>query len=103
VTLPPSATAWFTGKVAKISMLATIQALIISLYTLFVLKLDVQSSISFVLFSIMVSLTFLMIVLFLVGLAGNIGRFLALAFVVFNYLQRDQRCQLICFQKNYVI
>ncbi|MFU0789784.1 MAG: YhgE/Pip domain-containing protein [Virgibacillus proomii] len=82
VTLPPSATAWFTGKVAKISMLATIQALIISLYTLFVLKLNVQSSISFVLFSIMVSLTFLMIVLFLVGLAGNIGRFLALAFVV---------------------
>ncbi|MBM7714176.1 putative membrane protein [Bacillus thermophilus] len=82
VTMPPSATSWFTGKIAKLSMLATAQALIISLYTLFILKLDVQSGISFVLFSIMASLTFLMIVLFLVGLAGNIGRFLALAFVV---------------------
>lgn len=82
VTMPPSATSWFTGKIAKLSMLATAQALIISLYTLFILKLDVQSGISFVLFSIMASLTFLMIVLFLIGLAGNIGRFFALAFVV---------------------
>ncbi|NBJ69590.1 MULTISPECIES: YhgE/Pip domain-containing protein [Clostridia] len=82
VAFPSSAIAWFTGKTAKLSMLVVIQALIISLYTLFILKLDVQSSISFVLFSIMVSLTFLMIVLFLVGLAGNIGRFLALTFVV---------------------
>src|SRR5699024_4052121 len=42
----------------------------------------VHSSIQFIAFSIWVSLTFLMIVLFLVVLAGNIGRFAALAFAV---------------------
>ncbi len=82
VTFPPSALTWFTGKTVKLSLLTIIQASIISLYTLFVLQLDVQSSFWFILFSIGVSLAFLMIVLFLVGLAGNIGRFIALVFVV---------------------
>lgn len=80
--LPPSAITWFGGKVAKLSLLAIAQALIISLYSLIVLKIEVTSSIAFILYSIWVSLTFLMIVMFLVVLAGNIGRFIALAFVV---------------------
>src|SRR5690625_2809151 len=80
--LPPSGAAWFSGKLLKLSTLAIAQALIISLYSLLVLQIQVESSIMFVLFSIWVSLTFLMIVLFLVVLAGNIGRFIALAFAV---------------------
>ncbi len=67
---------------ACITVLAVAQALIVSLYSLLVLKIEVHSSFQFILFSIWVSLTFLMIILFLVVLAGNIGRFAALAFAV---------------------
>src|SRR5699024_3821912 len=69
--LPATGVTWFTGKVTKLTVLAVAQALIISLYSLLVLKIEVQSSILFVFFSIWVSLTFLMIVLFLIALAGN--------------------------------
>src|SRR5699024_6001142 len=68
--------------VTKLAVLAIAQALIVSLYSLLILKVEVHSSIQFIAFSIWVSLTFLMIVLFLVVLAGNIGRFAALAFAV---------------------
>src|SRR5699024_5164766 len=80
--LPPSAFIWYGGKFVKLASLAIVQALIISLYSLLVLKIEVHSSMQFILFSIWVSLTFLMIVLFLVVLAGNVGRFIALAFAV---------------------
>lgn len=80
--LPASAVSWYAGKFTKLASLAIAQALIISLYSLFILKIEVHSGIQFVLFSVWVSLTFLMIVLFLVVLAGNIGRFAALAFAV---------------------
>src|SRR5699024_10650028 len=80
--LPPSGGAWFSGKLLKLSTLAISQALIISLYLLLVLLIQVESSIMFDLFSIWVSLIFLMIVLFIVVLAGNIGRFIAIAFAV---------------------
>jgi len=79
---PASAISWFSGKISTLAILAVTQALIISLYSLLVLRIEVHSSIQFILFSIWVSLTFLMIVLFLVALAGNIGRFAALAFAV---------------------
>lgn len=80
--MPASGTSWFTGKIAKLSVLAVTQAVLISVFSLLFLQLKVESNIMFILFSIGVSLTFLMIVLFLVVLAGNIGRLLALAFVV---------------------
>lgn len=81
-TMPSSPLVWFGGKVAKISVLAIAQALIVSLYSLIVLRMEVQSAIGFILFTLFVSLTFMMIILFLVVLAGNIGRFAAVAFVV---------------------
>lgn len=80
--LPPSGQSWFLAKVAQLSLLAVAQGLIISIFSLLFLRLQVQSALSLILFSVFVSLTFLMIVLFLVVLAGNIGRFAALAFVV---------------------
>lgn len=81
-SLPSTGMSWFIGKVTNLSVLVIAQAILISLFSLFVLKIEVQSSISFIFFSIWVSLTFLMIILFLIALAGNIGRFVALAFVV---------------------
>src|SRR5699024_3432443 len=80
--MPTSPVHWFIVKVSKLSLLAVAQALIISLYSLFILKIEVQSGILFIFYSLFVSLTFLMIILFLVVLAENIGRFIALAFVV---------------------
>lgn len=80
--MPRTAITWYTGKLTNLILLVTAQSLIVSLYSLLVLKLEVQSSLAFILFSIWVSLTFLMIILFLVALAGNVGRFIALAFVV---------------------
>lgn len=80
--IPSSGITWFTGKIVKLASLAIAQALIISLFALLVLKVEVHSSLAFILFSIYVSLTFLMILLFLVALAGNVGRFIALIFVV---------------------
>lgn len=80
--MPTSGISWFAGKVMNLSIFAIIQAIIISSFTLLFLKLQVQSSFMFILFSIGISLVFLMFVMFLVALAGNVGRFIALAFVV---------------------
>lgn len=80
--MPANGLTWFTGKVTQLATLTVIQALIIPLFSLFILKLQVQSSLALILFSVFVSLTFLMIVLFLIASAGNIGRFIALIFVV---------------------
>lgn len=79
---PNSGISLFTGKVLQLGLLTILQALIISLYALLVLKVQVQSAFLFILFAIFVSLTFLMIVFFLVSLAGNLGRFIALAIIV---------------------
>lgn len=80
--MPANAFTWFSGKLVKLSVFAIVQALIISLFSLFVLKMKVVNSFALVWFSVVVSLTFLMILLFLVALAGNVGRFIALAFAV---------------------
>lgn len=79
---PSSSISWFTGKLLNLGVFTVIQALIITLFALLVLKVQVQSSFLFILFAIFVSLTFLMIILFLVSLAGNFGRFIALALIV---------------------
>lgn len=80
--MPANAFTWFSGKLVKLSVFAIVQALIISLFSLFVLKMKVVNGFALVWFSVVVSLTFLMILLFLVALAGNVGRFIALVFAV---------------------
>lgn len=80
--MPASGVSWFIGKAMNLSVLAILQAVLISVFALLVLRVQVESSIFFILFSIVVSLAFLMIVLFLVTLAGNIGRLIALAIIV---------------------
>lgn len=77
-----STVSWFIGKFLNLAVLAIIQAIIVSIFALGVLKLEVGNSFAFILFACFVSLTFLMIIFFLVAAAGNIGRFLALIFIV---------------------
>ena len=80
--LPGSAIAWFVSKWLQLGLFATIQALLVTLFTLFVLGLDVANPGLFILFGIFVSITFMSIIFLLVSVGGNIGRFLALVFIV---------------------
>lgn len=80
--LPGSAISWFLSKWLQLALFAVIQAVLVSLFVLFVLGLDVENAGLFILFTIFVSLTFMSIVFCLVSIGGNIGRFLALVFIV---------------------
>lgn len=80
--LPNSGFSWFFSKFLKLSLLAIIQALIVSIFTLVFLNLKVENGFLFILFTIGVSLSLLMIVMFLVSFAGNFGRFIALALII---------------------
>jgi putative membrane protein len=79
---PISASAWFISKFMSLSVLAIAQGLLVTVFTLVFLKLNVESGFLFVIFGILVSLSFMMIVWFLVALAGNVGRFVAFALLV---------------------
>lgn len=80
--LATSGVSWFVGKFLQLSVFALIQAVVVSLFAILFLKLQVGSSIGLILFASAVSMAFLMIVFFLVSVAGNIGRFIAFVFIV---------------------
>ncbi|MFD0050287.1 YhgE/Pip family protein [Actinomycetes bacterium NPDC127524] len=73
---------FYGGKLGTMAMLSAAQAAIVSLFTLIFIHSNFMNGISMVLFSIFSSLAFLAIVFFLTVLAGNIGRFAGLAFLV---------------------
>lgn len=73
---------WFIGKFLNLSVLAIIQAVVVSIFALLFLNLEVGNSFTFILFACVVSLTFLAVIFFLVSIAGNIGRFIAFVFIV---------------------
>lgn len=80
--LPASAWSWFASKWIKLALFAIVQGLIVSIFSLLILKLQVTNVGQFIFFSILVSVAFMTIVFFLVSLAGNIGRFAAFALIV---------------------
>ncbi|WP_332645556.1 YhgE/Pip domain-containing protein [Lysinibacillus sp. 54212] len=80
--LPGSVVSWFMSKWMQLALFAVIQALIVSLFTLVVIRLDVSNIPLFIVFSILVSVAFMSIIFFLVSLGGHIGRFIGLAFIV---------------------
>ena len=82
VEIAVSAFSWYASKLMQLSIFAIAQALLLSLFTLFIIGLNVENAFSFILFSVFVSLSFLMIIFFLVSLGGNIGRFVAFALLV---------------------
>ncbi|MFD2445438.1 YhgE/Pip family protein [Bacillus sp. CGMCC 1.16607] len=79
---PVSAGAWFISKFMSLSLLAISQGVIVTLFTLVFLKLKVESGFLFMLFGILVSISFMMIVWFLIALGGNLGRFISFALLV---------------------
>ncbi|MBD8032873.1 MULTISPECIES: YhgE/Pip domain-containing protein [Solibacillus] len=80
--LPKSAVSWFVSKWMQLAMFATIQAVLVTVFTLLVLQLSVDNVLLFILFAIFVSIVFMSIIFFLVSVAGHIGRFVALVLVV---------------------
>lgn len=79
---PISGVAWFTSKLMSLSLFAIAQGLLATLFTLVFLDLKVESGFLFVMFGILVSLSFMMMVWFLIAVGGNVGRFIAFALLV---------------------
>ncbi|WP_214484325.1 YhgE/Pip domain-containing protein [Bacillus sp. SM2101] len=80
--LPTSAISLFASKFMTLTLFSVVQGLLVSVVTILFLQLNVANVVSFILFTISVSLTFMTIIFFLVSLAGNVGRFLAFVFIV---------------------
>ncbi|MFC5531110.1 YhgE/Pip domain-containing protein [Cohnella yongneupensis] len=81
---PRSAWSWFSGKAMTLALIGTLQALIADVVLLYGIGLKVQSIPLFLLFSILTSLTFMSIILLLVSMMGNPGRFLAIMLLIFQ-------------------
>ncbi|THE10250.1 YhgE/Pip domain-containing protein [Bacillus timonensis] len=73
---------WFLVKFAKLASLAFAQAVLLLVVVLLILQLSVSNLFGFIIFTILTSIVFSAIVLFLAAVGGNIGRFMALVFVV---------------------
>jgi putative membrane protein len=80
--MPASKLSWFASKYLKLSIFAIAQALLVSIFVLVILQLQVGSAFGLILFAVFVSMSFMTIIFFLVAFAGNIGRFIGLAFIV---------------------
>ncbi|MDQ8738320.1 YhgE/Pip domain-containing protein [Paenibacillus sp. LHD-38] len=81
---PVNGWSWFWSKALTLSLIGVIQALIADAALLFVLKLEVQSVGLFLFYSILTSITFMMIIQFLVASMGNPGRFIAVILLIFQ-------------------
>jgi putative membrane protein len=79
---PKSGFSWFIGKWGLMLSVGVIQAVIVDLVLLFGLGLEVQSIPYFLLFSVLVSWTFMSLVQFLVTTFGDPGRFLAIVILI---------------------
>ncbi|WP_161601409.1 YhgE/Pip domain-containing protein [Paenibacillus luteus] len=79
---PVNGWSWFWSKALTLVMIGTIQALIADAALLFLLKLEVQSMGLFITFTILTSITFMMIIQFLVATLNNPGRFIAIILLI---------------------
>ncbi|MDM5315430.1 YhgE/Pip domain-containing protein [Fictibacillus sp. b24] len=77
-----SSFSWFLVKFIHLVSLAIVQTILLLILVLFVLKVNVSNPGGLILFSLIVSITFSSIVLFLAALGGNAGRFIALGLVI---------------------
>ncbi|MDM5197716.1 YhgE/Pip domain-containing protein [Fictibacillus enclensis] len=81
---PKNAFSWFFSKYAFMAVTGIIQAFIADFILLKGLDLDVQSTGRFIVFSIIISLTFMAIIQFLVSTMGNPGRFIVILMLIFQ-------------------
>ncbi|MDQ6423350.1 YhgE/Pip domain-containing protein [Paenibacillus sp. LHD-117] len=79
---PQSGWSWFWSKALTLMVIGAAQALIVDSVLLFALKLEVQNMSGFILFSIATSITYMMIIQFLVATMGNPGRFIVIMILI---------------------
>lgn len=72
----------FFGRYLTFATITIIQALVVSLGNLFILKTYAVNPVIFILFSVYVSIVFIMIIYTLVSVFGNVGKALALVLMV---------------------
>lgn len=73
---------WFIRTYGKLSVLAVIQALLLLMYVLVIIRMQVTNPIWLTITLFVAALSFSAIVLFLAAIAGNVGRFIAIALVL---------------------
>lgn len=79
---PVNGRSWFISKALTVAAVGIIQALIADAVLLWVLGLEVKSVPLFILFSIITSLTYMMLILFLVTTMQHPGRFIAIVLLI---------------------
>ncbi len=84
VVKPDNGWSWFWSKALTLTAIGAIQALIADAALIFLLKMEVQNMPLFIMFSIITSITFMMIIQFLVTAFGNPGRFVAIVMLIFQ-------------------
>ncbi|MFD0589488.1 YhgE/Pip family protein [Paenibacillus sp. GCM10027627] len=75
----------YVGRLATFMTVGLLQALFVTLGDLFILKAYVANPAAFVLFALLVSATFVAITYALVSVFGNVGKGLAILFMVFQF------------------
>jgi putative membrane protein len=73
---------WFAVKFLKLASLAIVQAILLLIVVLFLLKVNVSNPGGLILFALVASVSFSAIVLFLAAFGGNLGRFIALGLII---------------------
>ncbi|MGX6442210.1 YhgE/Pip domain-containing protein [Neobacillus sp. K501] len=74
------------SRLTTLLVMAIAQAIVVSLSTMFILNLNVESGIMYFVFMIVTSLTFLMIILLLISLAGHVGRFILFVLLIIQLI-----------------
>lgn len=80
--LPANGWSWFWSKALTLMAIGTVQALIADAALIFMLKMDIQNIPLFIMFSVATSITYMMIIHFLVASMGNPGRFIAVILLI---------------------
>ncbi|MFD2670878.1 YhgE/Pip family protein [Marinicrinis sediminis] len=79
---PAAAWRWFVSKLAVLIPVGIAQALIVDGVLLWVLKLEVDHTKAFILFTILTSVVFMTLIQFLVSVMGDAGRFVAILILI---------------------
>ncbi|MDV2683290.1 YhgE/Pip domain-containing protein [Alkalihalophilus lindianensis] len=73
---------WYSGKLGVVLTVGFLQSSLVTLFMLYVLKLDVASKVAFTSFTIFTSMVFLSLIFFLVSVLDNPGRFIAIILLI---------------------
>lgn len=79
---PKSAFEWLGSKLSILTLISIVQALVVSLVVVYLLKIDVVNMPLFLLFTLLASFTFVVIVQALVTVLGDVGKFVALLLLI---------------------